>query len=93
MAAIVEKFSEIAGMPCVTGAIDGTLINIDAPTENEGLFYLLIEVNVKQGDTSYKDLRGLPREIPLSDQKKKDIRPMLKFIKAKNKKFYENLLA
>ncbi|KAI5698044.1 hypothetical protein M8J75_000924 [Diaphorina citri] len=60
MAAIVEKFSEIAGMPCVTGAIDGTLINIDAPTENEGLFYLLIEVNVKQGDTSYKDLRGGP---------------------------------
>lgn len=43
----------------------------------------------------YKDMlfEGLPREIPLSDQKKKDIRPMLKFIKAKNKKFYENLLA
>ncbi|KAI5740980.1 hypothetical protein M8J76_009211 [Diaphorina citri] len=38
MAAIVEKFSEIAGMPCVIGAIDGTLINIDAPTENEGQF-------------------------------------------------------
>jgi hypothetical protein len=27
----VEKFHNIAGMPCVVGAVNGTLTNIDVP--------------------------------------------------------------
>ena len=32
-----EEFRELAGMPNVLGAIDGTLINIVAPTEDENV--------------------------------------------------------
>lgn len=35
---IVQRFNLIAGMPMVIGCIDGTLINIDAPSENEEAF-------------------------------------------------------
>ena len=33
-----EEFHELAGMPNVLGAIDGTLINIVAPTEDENVY-------------------------------------------------------
>ena len=33
-----KEFHELAGMPNVLGAIDGTLINIVAPTEDENIY-------------------------------------------------------
>lgn len=35
---IAEEFFRIAGFPSVCGCIDGTLIRIDAPTENEAVY-------------------------------------------------------
>lgn len=46
--------------------------------------------NVDLQDTIFE---GLPTEIPLSDNKRKDILPMLRFIKRKNKPYYKKLLS
>lgn len=35
---VAFRFSQIAGMPLIFGAVDGTLINIDAPSEHEAAF-------------------------------------------------------
>uniref|UniRef100_A0A8D8T1Z5 Putative nuclease HARBI1 n=1 Tax=Cacopsylla melanoneura TaxID=428564 RepID=A0A8D8T1Z5_9HEMI len=38
MVSVIGKFHDVAGMPTVVGCVDGTLINIDAPVENEEQF-------------------------------------------------------
>ena len=38
VADVVQKFYELGGLPLVCGCIDGTLIKIDAPRENEEAF-------------------------------------------------------
>ena len=32
---IIRDFHEVAGMPCVIGAVDGSHINVKAPSEEE----------------------------------------------------------
>lgn len=38
MVSVIGKFHDVAGMPTVVGCVDGTLINFDAPVENEEQF-------------------------------------------------------